>query len=103
MEISNSTFKSNYKMAMDAFGLEVVRCDKLCFVRSEFYTASSAQLRAMEISGELEPTSRGFYSGSVMYLDFSGNLNSCIAIRTISIVEHLRRIPLFGHRWTSNE
>jgi anthranilate synthase component 1 len=37
----------------------------------------------MEIIAELEPTKRGVYSGSVMYLDFSGNLNSCIAIRTM--------------------
>jgi anthranilate synthase component 1 len=37
----------------------------------------------MEIIAELEPTRRGVYSGSVMYLDFSGNLNSCIAIRTM--------------------
>jgi anthranilate synthase component 1 len=39
----------------------------------------------MEIIAELEPTRRGIYSGSVMYLDFSGNLNSCIAIRTMHV------------------
>jgi anthranilate synthase component 1 len=39
----------------------------------------------MEIIAELEPTRRGVYSGSVMYLDFSGNLNSCIAIRTMMV------------------
>jgi anthranilate synthase component 1 len=47
-------------------------------------TVSGApKVRAMEIIAELEPTKRGVYSGSVMYLDFSGNLNSCIAIRTM--------------------
>ena len=47
-------------------------------------TVSGApKVRAMEIIDELEPTRRGVYAGSVMYLDYSGNLNSCIAIRTI--------------------
>jgi anthranilate synthase component 1 len=39
----------------------------------------------MEIIDELEPTRRGLYGGSVLYLDFSGNLNSCIVIRTVLI------------------
>ena len=37
----------------------------------------------MEIVDELDPTRRGVYAGAVMYLDYSGNLDSCIAIRTI--------------------
>jgi anthranilate synthase component 1 len=41
------------------------------------------KVRAMEIIDELEPTRRGLYGGSVLYLDFSGNLNSCIVIRTL--------------------
>ena len=41
------------------------------------------KVRAMEIIRELEPTRRGVYSGAVLYLDFSGNLDSCIAIRTL--------------------
>ena len=49
-------------------------------------TVSGApKVRAMEIIAELEPTKRGVYSGSVMYLDFSGNLDSCIAIRTMLV------------------
>ncbi len=47
-------------------------------------TVSGApKVRAMEIIAELEPTKRGVYSGAVLYLDFSGNLNSAIAIRTM--------------------
>ncbi|MFY9572377.1 MAG: anthranilate synthase component I [Blastocatellia bacterium] len=47
-------------------------------------TVSGApKIRAMEIIDELEPTRRGVYAGSIMYLDHSGNLDSCIAIRTI--------------------
>jgi anthranilate synthase component 1 len=37
----------------------------------------------MEIIDELEPTRRGIYAGAILYLDFSGNLDSCIAIRTL--------------------
>ena len=37
----------------------------------------------MEIIDELEPTRRGIYGGGVGYLDFSGNLDTCIAIRTM--------------------
>ena len=56
---------------------------KACFPAG---TVSGApKVRAMEIIAELEPTRRGIYSGSVMYLDFSGNLNSCIAIRTMLV------------------
>jgi anthranilate synthase component I len=43
------------------------------------------KVRAMEIIDELEPTRRGLYGGSVLYLDFSGNLTSCIVIRTVLI------------------
>ncbi len=43
------------------------------------------KIRAMEIIDELEPTRRGLYGGSILYADFSGNLNSCIVIRTVVI------------------
>jgi anthranilate synthase component 1 len=41
------------------------------------------KIRAMEIIAELEPTKRGIYGGAIGYIDFSGNIDSCIAIRTI--------------------
>jgi anthranilate synthase component 1 len=41
------------------------------------------KVRAMEILEELEPVRRGLYGGSVLYADFAGNLDSCIAIRTM--------------------
>ena len=37
----------------------------------------------MEIIDELEPTKRGPYGGAVGYFDFTGNMDTCIAIRTI--------------------
>jgi len=47
-------------------------------------TVSGApKIRAMEILDELEPVKRGPYAGAVGYLDFRGNLDTCIAIRTI--------------------
>lgn len=45
------------------------------------------KVRAMEIIRELEPEMRGVYAGSVGYMDYAGNLDSCIAIRTIVIKE----------------
>ncbi len=45
--------------------------------------SGAPKIRAMEIIEELEPTRRGVYGGSVFYADFSGNLDSCIAIRTL--------------------
>jgi anthranilate synthase component 1 len=47
-------------------------------------TVSGApKIRAMQIIDELEPTRRGIYAGAILYLDFSGNLDSCIALRTL--------------------
>lgn len=47
-------------------------------------TVSGApKVRAMEIIAELEPDARGVYSGAVGYLDFSGEMDTCIALRTL--------------------
>jgi anthranilate synthase component 1 len=49
-------------------------------------TVSGApKIRAMEILSSLEPTRRDIYAGAVGYIDFAGNLDFCIAIRTITI------------------
>ena len=47
--------------------------------------SGAPKVRAMEIIDELEPTRRGIYAGAILYLDFSGNLDSCIAIRTMVV------------------
>jgi anthranilate synthase component 1 len=47
--------------------------------------SGAPKIRAMEIIAELEQNKRGVYGGAVGYLDFSGNLDSCIAIRTIVV------------------
>ena len=49
-------------------------------------TVSGApKVRAMQIIKELEPSGRGLYAGAVGYLDFAGNLDFCIAIRTVIV------------------
>ena len=56
-------------------------------------TVSGApKIRAMEIIDELEPTRRGIYAGAILYLDFSGNLDSCIAIRTMVVKNGLASV-----------
>jgi len=56
-------------------------------------TVSGApKIRAMEIIDEIEPTQRGPYAGAVGYVSYSGNLDSCITIRTI--VCHGRRASI---------
>jgi len=45
--------------------------------------SGAPKVRAMEIIEELEPSRRATYGGAVLYADFSGNLDSCIAIRSM--------------------
>lgn len=47
--------------------------------------SGAPKVRAMEIIDDLEPTRRGVYGGVVGYLDFSGNLDTAIAIRTMTV------------------
>lgn len=62
-------------------GLTAVDAFKACFPAGTL--SGAPKIRAMEIIEELEPTRRGIYGGSVLYADFSGNLTSCIGIRTL--------------------
>ncbi|MGH9676918.1 MAG: anthranilate synthase component I family protein, partial [Candidatus Acidiferrum sp.] len=45
--------------------------------------SGAPKVRAMQIIEELEPVRRGLFGGSILYADFAGNLDSCIAIRTL--------------------
>jgi anthranilate synthase component 1 len=47
--------------------------------------SGAPKVRAMEIIDELEPTKRGAYGGAVGYVDFSGNMDTCITIRTMVV------------------
>jgi anthranilate synthase component 1 len=56
-------------------------------------TVSGApKIRAMQILASLEPTKRDLYAGAVGYIDFAGNLDFCIAIRTITIRDGVARV-----------
>ncbi|MCB9501809.1 MAG: anthranilate synthase component I [Deferribacteres bacterium] len=61
--------------AIDAF--------KACFPAGTL--SGAPKVRAMEIIEELEPERRGVYGGALGYIDFSGNLDTCIAIRTLEV------------------
>jgi anthranilate synthase component I len=60
-------------------------------------TVSGApKVRAMEIIEELEKTKRGIYAGGILYLDFAGNLDSCIALRTMIIKNGVAHVQAGG-------
>ena len=47
------------------------------------------KIRAMEIIYDLEPNRRGVYSGAIGYFDFTGDMNTCIAIRTMVMKDEI--------------
>jgi len=71
-----SSLKATLRDDLDYF-------DALAAVFPAGTVSGAPKIRAMEIIDELEPTRRGPYAGSVMYFDYSGNLDSCIALRTM--------------------
>jgi anthranilate synthase component 1 len=64
---------------------DVDRWDALMACFPAGTVSGAPKVRAMEIIDELEPTKRSVYAGAVMYADFSNNLDSCIAIRTLVV------------------
>ncbi len=62
-------------------GLSALDAFAACFPAGTL--TGAPKVRAMQIIEELEPTRRGVYGGSVLYADFAGHLDSCIAIRTM--------------------
>ncbi len=62
-------------------GLAPIDAFRACFPAGTL--SGAPKIRAMQIIEELEPTRRGIYGGAIVYADFSGNLDSCIAIRTL--------------------
>lgn len=56
-------------------------------------TVSGApKVRAIEIIQRLEPTQRGVYAGAVGYFDYSGNMDTCIAIRTLVLENGVAKV-----------
>jgi len=58
--------------------------------------SGAPKVRAMEVIDELEPTRRGIYGGAIGYIDFSGNLDTCIAIRTMVVKDGVAYIQAGG-------
>lgn len=57
-------------------------CDTIEALLPAGTLSGAPKFRACEIIDELEPEARGIYGGAIGYLDFSGSLDVCIAIRT---------------------
>jgi anthranilate synthase component 1 len=66
------------KLRKDLTAVDALRA---CFPAGTL--SGAPKVRAMEIIEELEPARRGIYGGVVLYADFSGNLDSCITIRSM--------------------
>jgi anthranilate synthase component I len=73
-----SSLKATLRSELDCF-------DALAATFPAGTLSGAPKVRAMEIIDELEPTRRGAYAGSVMYFDYSGNLDSCIVLRTMHV------------------
>jgi anthranilate synthase component 1 len=73
-----SSIKARLKAGKDRF-------DALAACFPAGTVTGAPKVRSMEIIDELEPSRRGVYAGTVLYLDYTGNLDSCIAIRTILV------------------
>jgi anthranilate synthase component I len=70
----------------DCTGKLLPKADAIALLKASFpagTVAGAPKIRAMEIIDELEGARRGPYAGCVGYISFSGNLDTCITIRTI--------------------
>jgi anthranilate synthase component 1 len=75
MHIS-SEVRGRLERSMDAF-------DALRVSLPVGTVSGAPKIRAMQIIDEVEPTRRGPYGGAVGYIDFAGDMDTCIALRTI--------------------
>jgi len=76
-----SNIEGNLRDGLDAF--DVLRA---CFPAGT--VTGAPKVRAMEIIEELEPTRRGPYAGAVGYFSYSGNMDTCITIRTLVVKDN---------------
>jgi anthranilate synthase component 1 len=58
--------------------------------------SGAPKIRAMEIIDELEMAKRGFYGGAVGYLSYSGDLDTCIHIRTVVVKDGIAHVQAGG-------
>lgn len=82
------TYATVHHLVSSVVGTLKAGCDAIDLLRATFPGGSitgAPKIRAMEIIAELEPTSRGPYTGSIGYIGFDGNMDSSITIRTYAI------------------
>jgi anthranilate synthase component 1 len=84
-----STVEGQLRRDLDAF-------DALRSCLPAGTVSGAPKVRAMEIIEDFEPSRRGVYGGAVGYIDFSGNMDTCIALRTILIKEGIAYIQAGG-------
>jgi len=73
-----TSLKANLRVNFDRF-------DALAACFPAGTVSGAPKVRAMQIIDELEPTKRNVYAGAIGYIDYAENLDTCIAIRTISL------------------
>jgi anthranilate synthase component I len=75
---------------------EVSPMDALRSILPAGTLSGAPKVRAMEIIDELEPVKRGGYGGAIGYLSYSGDLDTCIHIRTVVIKDGAAHIQAGG-------
>lgn len=73
-----TSLKANLRVDFDRF-------DALAACFPAGTVSGAPKVRAMQIIDQLEPTKRNIYAGAIGYIDYAENLDTCIAIRTISL------------------
>lgn len=71
---------------------ELDRFDALAACFPAGTVSGAPKVRAIEIIQSMEPTPRGVYSGAVGYFDYSGNMDTCIAIRTMVLENGVAKV-----------
>ena len=54
--------------------------------------SGAPKVRAIEIIRDIEPDRRGVYAGAVGYFDYTGNMDTCIAIRTMALKDGVAHV-----------
>jgi anthranilate synthase component 1 len=75
---------------------EVAPVDALRSVLPAGTLSGAPKVRAMQIIDELEPVKRGGYGGAVGYLSYTGDLDTCIHIRTVVVAEGMAHVQAGG-------
>lgn len=73
-----SSIKASLRPGLDRF-------DALAACFPAGTVSGAPKVRAIEVINEMEPTLRGVYAGAVGYFDYAGNMDTCIAIRTMTL------------------